>query len=319
GDAMVDILAMTTPDFLAGEKMANGQMQVIKTEAEARRLEDAMVMKQVVAGGSSANSMAGLAMLGRKAAFIGQVADDDHGGTFVADLARTGVTTPKSTRQTPPGTGRCLIFVTPDGERTMNTWRGASETLVLSSADETEIAAADTLLLEAYLWDQSGPRVAMRRAADIAKTAGRRIAFTLAAKRMVENNRADLLSLMRDGMIDLLFANEEEALALMQTSNIDGAVSALRRLVPTSVVTLGQSGALCATAESVVTAPAMANVPVVDTTGAGDLFAAGYLAAESKGEDADTCLRFGAAAAADVIAQVGARPAKGFASRLEAL
>ncbi|MBV7257786.1 adenosine kinase [Pacificimonas sp. WHA3] len=318
GDAMVDILSPATTDLLADEGMVHGQMRVMTSEAEAARLEALMSHRNAVAGGSAANTMAGLAMLGGRAAFIGQVADDEMGDLFTRDLVAVGAAMPKPPQPGPPMTGRCLIFVTPDGERTMNTWRGASETLALTKTDETEIAAAKTILLEAYLWDQPVPRIAMRRAIEIARAAGRRIAFTLAAIRMVENNRHDLLALMADGAIDQLFANEEEVLALTRETTLNDAVAALRALVPLSVVTRGRGGALSVTADGVTEAASVDCLQLRDTTGAGDIFAAGYLAAEANGQDERSCLRLGAAAAADVICAIGARPAPGLAARLTA-
>ncbi len=315
GDAMVDILSPADDALIAREGLPKGEMQVVDAEG-ARYLESLMTAPLAVSGGSGANSMAGLAMLGGRAAFAGQVADDRLGRVFTGDLMSLGVALPKSPNDSGPGTGRCLIFVTPDGERTMNTFRGASETLELAPADEGEIAAARMLYLEAYLWDQAVPRRAMRRALAVAREAGREIAFTTSAVQMVERNRADINALIAGGDLDLIFANEAELLALTQAADFDGAMRAMQDRAPLVIVTRSEKGAVALYEGETIAVPASPARRVADTTGAGDLFAAGFFAGRTRNLPLADCLQLGAKAAADVISEIGARPAPGLAERL---
>ncbi|MGB3721627.1 MAG: adenosine kinase [Pacificimonas sp.] len=315
GDAMVDILSPASEALIAREGLPRGEMRVIDAD-EARRLESLMPAPHAVSGGSAANSMAGLAMLSGRAAFVGQVADDRLGRVFTNNLSALDVALPKTPNTSGPGTGRCLIFVTPDGERTMNTFRGASETLELAPADDAEIAAADMIYLEAYLWDQTVPRRAMRRALTVAREAGRQVAFTTSAVQMVERNRADINALIADARLDLIFANEAELLALTRAVDFDGAMRAMQDRAPLVIVTRSEKGAVALYEGEAIAVPAVPVARVADTTGAGDLFAAGFFAGGARGLPLADCLELGAKAAADVISEIGARPAPGLSERL---
>jgi sugar/nucleoside kinase (ribokinase family) len=260
-------------------------------------------------GGSAANTMAGVAALGGRAGFVGQVADDQLGEIFSHDIRALGVefvTPPKSGGEP---TGRCLILVTPDAQRTMNTFRGAAHELSADALDPQQIRDAAILYLEAYLWRSEGPRNAMREALRIAHEAGRKVALTLSDIACIGPHREDFLALIDSGGLDLLFANEAEIQALADVSGRDAAIDAIAGKVPLVVVTCGAEGALAIDHGRRVSVPAARiGRGVVDTTGAGDLFAAGFLVGYSHDRPIEQSLRMGAIAAAEVISHFGARP-----------
>ena len=307
GDAMVDVIAPADDAFLVREGLPKGSMRLIDA-AEAARLYALMGPAKATSGGSAANTAAGLAALGRRVGFVGQVADDQLGAIFAHDLRAQGVEygTPRCADGTP--TGRCLILVTPDAQRTMNTHAGASHRLTVADLDEGQIRDAAILYLEAYLWAAPGPRAAMQRAAGIARDAGRRVAFTLSDVACIRRDRDALVELIDAGLVDLLFGNEAEICAIASEPDFDGAVSKLAARVPLLVATCGAQGALAVDRGERVTVPAVWVTSVVDTTGAGDLFAAGFLAGDAEGRPTAQCLRMGALAASEVIAHYGARP-----------
>jgi sugar/nucleoside kinase (ribokinase family) len=307
GNAIVDVIADADDAFLASEGMHKGAMRLID-EAEATRLYDAMGPAREASGGSAANTVAGLASLGLKAGFIGQLADDQLGTIFQHDIRSLGVEF-----DTPPARGigataRCLILVTPDAQRTMNTFLGAAQMLGPEAVDPGHVADATILYLEGYLWDPEGPRTAMYKAMDAARDAGTKIAFTLSDSFVVDRHRADLLRLLTEQRIDILFANEAEILQLAGTAEFDGAVERIASKVPTLVVTRGELGAIARRGNERAQVSAEAIDELVDTTGAGDLFAAGFLAGEAKGLGLEQSLRLGAICAAEVIQHYGARP-----------
>ena len=243
GNAIVDILAQTDDAFLAGEGMTKGAMQLIFSPEEANALYGRMGPGREISGGSAANTLAGIAALGGRTAFIAQVADDQLGQVFAHDIRSAGIRYDTPERAGAPTTGRCLIFVTPDGQRTMNTFLGASHYLPAAALDRSLIADAAYLYIEGYLWDPEEPRAAMRAAIEVAREAGRKIAFTLSAEFVIDRHRADFHALIDQGMIDVLFANEAEIMSLTETADVDAAIAAVEGKVPTVVVTLAEHGA----------------------------------------------------------------------------
>ncbi|MEH3102125.1 adenosine kinase [Sphingomonas adhaesiva] len=308
GNAIVDILSPAQDDFIADNGMTKGAMALVFSPEEADALYARMGPGQEVSGGSAANTIAGMATLGSACAFIGQVADDQLGEVFAHDIRAAGIRFDTPARAGAPTTGRCLIFVTPDGQRTMNTFLGASHYLPADQLDATLIADARYLYLEGYLWDPEEPRAAMRAAIDIARGAGRKVAFTLSAEFVIDRHRAAFHELIDAGLIDVLFANEAEIMFLTETSSVDAAVAAVSGKVPLVVVTLAERGAMAVAGDERVTVPAQPIEKVVDTTGAGDLFAAGFLHGQARGRSLEASLTMGAICAAEVIQHFGARP-----------
>src|SRR5690349_2406023 len=283
-----------------------GGMTLVDADG-ARRLYEAMGPAKEISGGSAANTLAGLAALGAKCAFIGQVADDQFGRVFAHDIRAGGIDFDTPTREAEPPTAQCLIFVTPDAQRTMNTFLGASQYLPAAALDEEAIAAAKVLYLEGYLWDPEEPRAAMRRAIDAARRAGREVAFTLSEVFVIDRHGEDFRALIADGLIDVLFANHTELAALTGESDLEAGIAALKDKVPTLVVTCGAEGATALRKGERATVPSVATT-VVDTTGAGDLFAAGFLHGHVAREPLERCLQRGAICAAEIISHYGARP-----------
>ncbi|MFM5908007.1 MAG: adenosine kinase, partial [Novosphingobium sp.] len=259
-------------------------------------------------GGSAANTLAGLAALGAECAFIGQVADDQLGEVFAHDIRAGGIAFDTPARAGDPPTARCLIFVTPDGQRTMNTFLGASQFLPADALDEAMIASARVLYLEGYLWDPEEPRAAMRRAIAAARGAGRKVAFTLSDAFVISRHGDDFRALIDAGEIDILFANHVELAALTGNDDFDAGVAQLRAKVPTLVVTCGPDGAIATSGDELARVSAEPVERVVDTTGAGDLFAAGFLFGHVRGRSLGDCLRLGSICAAEIISHYGARP-----------
>jgi sugar/nucleoside kinase (ribokinase family) len=309
GDAIVDVIATCDDAFLVEHGLPKGSMQLLDTES-ADRLYAAMGNARETSGGSAANSMAGVAAMGGKAAFIGQVADDQLGEIFRHDMRALGVQfdTPALNSGSPHPTGRCLILVTPDAQRTMNTCPGASHQLKGEALDEELIASASILMLEGYLWGPELPRRAMRRAIEIARNAGRKVAFTLSESVCLAGRREAFTQMINDGGIDLAFMNDHEAMQLTGAGDLGDALATLSAKVPTLVITRGAQGALGIEDGVRVEIPAAPVAQVIDTTGAGDLFAAGFLAARCRGHDLRHCLQTGAVAAAEIISHFGARP-----------
>jgi sugar/nucleoside kinase (ribokinase family) len=307
GDAIVDVIATTTDEFLEQQGLRKGSMQLL-SPGEADRLYDAMGPARESSGGSAANSMAGVAALGLNAAFVGQVARDQLGHIFTHDMHALGVRFDTPPIEAGLPTGRCLILVTPDAQRTMNTCAGASHELTPESLDEALIASASVTFLEGYLWGPEKPREAMLKAAEIAHSAGRSVAFTLSESLCIGDRRAGVLGMVESGIVDILFGNEDELLHLTGRTDLDSACADLSRSVSTLVATRGAAGAIAVTGEHRIERPAAPVERVVDTTGAGDLFAAGFLAARCRNLPLERCLETGATAASEVISHFGARP-----------
>lgn len=307
GNAIVDILAQAEDSFIEEIGVAKGSMQLIFSPEDADALYAKMGPGREISGGSAANTMAGIAALGGRTAFIGQVADDQLGQVFAHDIRAAGVDFDTAVRPGQPATARCLIFVTPDGQRTMNTFLGASQFLPASALDEQLIANGAILYLEGYLWDPEEPRAAMRKAIEIARAAGRKVAFTLSDVFCISRHGDDFRKLIEDGMIDILFANENELLALCQREEFEAAVQHLHGKVPVLVVTRSEKGAIALVGGERVEVPAEPIARLVDTTGAGDMFAAGFLHGQAQGRSVRDSLRLGALCAAEIIQHYGAR------------
>jgi sugar/nucleoside kinase (ribokinase family) len=307
GNAIVDVISSETDAFIATEGLTKGGMQLIDA-ARATELYGRMGPAKEISGGSAANTIAGIAALGGSCGFVGQVADDQLGTVFTHDIRAIGVTFATPARGAEPPTAQCLILVTPDGQRTMNTFLGASQYLPACALDRGLIESAAVLYLEGYLWDPEEPRAAMRDAIGIAKSAGRQVAFTLSDAFVIDRYRADFMAMIEAGDIDILFANEVEIRSLTQNDDFDGAVAAIAAKVPMLVVTCGAQGALAVTKGETVRVNAEPVEAVVDTTGAGDLFAAGFLAGQAQGRSIQDSLTMGAICAAEVISHYGPRP-----------
>jgi sugar/nucleoside kinase (ribokinase family) len=307
GNAIVDVLARTEDDFLVRQGMNKGGMALID-EGRAQSIYDAMGSTVEISGGSAANTIVGIASLGSRGAFVGKVKDDELGRAFSHDIRAAGVafTTPAATSG--PSTGRCYVLVTPDGERTMNTFLGAAQDLHPSDIDEGMIASSAIVYLEGYLWDPKNAKDAFLKAAKIAHQSERKVALSLSDAFCVDRWRDEFLQLMRSGTVDLIFANEAELQSLYQTSDFDTAMKALRADIDIAVVTRGEKGCLVIGPDGNEAVSAYPVKKVVDTTGAGDLFAAGFLSGLARGADDRTCGRLGALAAGEVIQHLGARP-----------
>ncbi|PSC04803.1 adenosine kinase [Alsobacter soli] len=307
GNAIVDVLARTDDDFLVANNLNKGSMRLIE-EDEAERLFNAMGPATVISGGSVANSIVGVASFGGRGAYIGKVKADEVGRHFTHDIRAIGVHFPTAPATDGPATARSFILVTPDGERTMNTYLGACQNLRPEDVDAEVVAASSIVYLEGYLWDRDHAKQAFRHAAQLAHAAGRRVALTLSDSFCVDRYRDEFLDLMRTGALDIVFANESELKSLYQTADFATAVAALRDENLLGVVTRSEEGCLVVTREETQAVDAFPIDNLVDTTGAGDLFAAGFLFGVARDMDAVTCARLGGLAAAEVIQHVGARP-----------
>ncbi|QIG81166.1 adenosine kinase [Stakelama tenebrarum] len=308
GNAIVDVLAQSSDEFIVEQGMTKGSMQLVFSPEEADALYAKMGPGREVSGGSAANTVAGIASLGGKCGFIGQVADDELGQIFKHDINSVGIHYDTAPRAGDPTTARCLIFVTPDGQRTMNTFLGASQFLPESALDKDLIAKGAILYLEGYLWDPEEPRQAMRAAIDVARSNGRKVAFTLSDVFCISRHGDDFRKLIADGLVDILFANENELLALADLEDFDAAVEKIAPQVPVLVVTRSEKGAIALTGGERAEVSAEAIDKVVDTTGAGDLFAAGFLRGQAQGKSVADSLRMGSVCAAEIISHYGARP-----------
>ncbi|WP_133366272.1 adenosine kinase [Qipengyuania sediminis] len=307
GNAIVDVMAPCRDALVAELGLERGGMALIDAE-RAREIYAAMGPAKEISGGSAANTLAGMAALGARCAFIGQVADDQLGEVFQHDIRAGGIAFDTPARVGDPPTGRCLILVTEDGERTMNTLLGASQFLAPESIDETLIAGAGVLYLEGYMWDPEEPRAAMRRAIKAARAAGRKVAFTASESFIIDLHRGDFLELLEAGEIDILFVNEHELAALTGERAFEAGLAAAAAKVPLLVATRGAAGAVAVEGGERAEVAAEPVARVVDTTGAGDLFAAGFLTGHIRGEPLARALKIGAICAAEVIGHYGARP-----------
>jgi len=306
GNAIVDVLAHADDRFLAEHGLAKGTMTLIDG-ARAEALYAAMGPGIEVSGGSAGNTMAGIASLGGHGAFIGKVRNDQLGGIFRHDIRAAGVAFETAAASDGPPTARCLIFVTPDAQRTMNTYLGAAVELSPADLDAAAIAAAQVTYLEGYLWDPPAAKEAFLTAAKIAHDAGRKVALSLSDPFCVERHRDSFRDLVH-GHVDLLFANEVEIAALYRTDGFDAALQAVRGQCEIAVLTRSAKGAVILAGDEVHVVDAAPVAKIVDTTGAGDLYAAGFLYGFTRAKSLYECGRIGAIAAAEVISHVGARP-----------
>jgi sugar/nucleoside kinase (ribokinase family) len=316
GNALVDMIAMVDDDFLGVHDMVKGSMALIETD-RAVQLSQAVGASTRTSGGSGANTLAGIASLGGDVAFIGKVADDEFGAVFADDMKKIGVDFRSSGSDSSVPTGRCIIAVTPDAQRTMNTFLGISTQLSFGDISSDVIAAGAILYLEGYLFDRDEAKDAFRKAAALAHSYGRVVSLTLSDSFCVDRHRADFQSLVKND-IDILFANEDELKSLYETTDFDAAVQLLRKDCHIAAVTRSEKGSVIVTRDDVHEVPAAPVSQVVDTTGAGDLFAAGFLRGLTQGKGLTSCARIGAIAAAEVISHVGPRPLVSLASLLPA-
>ena len=307
GNAIVDVIANASDNFLEQEGLVKGSMRLVDPE-EAERLYSHMGPAHQVSGGSAGNTAAGIAALGGRAGFIGQVAPDQLGDFYRHDLQATGVQFITPAKDVGVPTARSMILVTPDGHRTMNTFLGAAQHLPSSALDEGQIRDSAILYLEGYLWDPETPRYAMVRAIEVARLGGRKVAFTLSDTFCVDRHREGFNQLIDGGKVDILFANQAEIEALAGIAHLGSALAVVAPKVETLVVTCSERGALAMRGGERVDVPAEPIKALVDTTGAGDLFAAGFLFGTARGKDLQESLRLGAICAAEVIQHYGARP-----------
>jgi len=307
GNAIFDVLVKTDEGFLAKHGMTKGGMALID-EARAAAIYRDMGPATEMSGGSAANTIVGLASFGARSAYVGKVRDDQIGRLYSHDIRAAGVTFETKPAADGPATGCSYILVTPDGERTMNTFLGAAQELTPADIDEAQVAAASVIYLEGYLWDPKSAKDAFVKAATIAHGAGRQVALTLSDAFCVDRYRGEFVDLMRGGTVDLVFANEAELHSLYQTSDFDTALTQLRADVKLGVVTRSAKGCVVASKDGIAMVPAFPIREMVDTTGAGDLFAAGFLFGLVRGTSHEVAGRLGALAAAEIIQHIGARP-----------
>jgi sugar/nucleoside kinase (ribokinase family) len=306
GNAIVDVLSHVDDAVIDGLPVNKGGMTLIGA-VEAQDLYGTLGPGVECSGGSAANTVVGAAMLGVRTAFVGRVRDDQLGQVFTHDIRAAGVRFDTAPATDGPETAVCMVMVTPDAHRTMCTHLGASIELGPDDVDEALVRDSAVLYLEGYLWDPPGAREAMRRAIHIAKDEGRAVALSLSDPFAVDRHRADFLDLV-DNDVDILFANEHELTSLYGTDDLDRAFNEVMPLVKVAACTRGEHGAVIVGDGETHVIPAEPAGQVVDTTGAGDLFAAGFLAGWTQGRNLHDCGRMGAVAAAEVISHLGARP-----------
>jgi len=306
GNAIVDVIARCDEDFLAREGLTKGSMQLVSQEQSAA-LYTRMGQALETSGGSAGNTVAGIASLGGRAAFIGKVANDQLGEIFAHDITAIGVHFDVEPLVGGPSSGRSLINVTPDGQRTMCTFLGAANELTADDIEPALIEDAAAVYLEGYLFDLAEARRAFAKAAGLARANGRTIAFTLSDGFMVDRHREALRQFVST-QVDLLFANEAELLSLCETDDFAGALDALGRQVKLAAVTRGPAGSVIVAGDQRIVVEAVRLEKIVDTTGAGDQYAAGFLFGLAQGRPLEACARLGSLAAAEVISHVGPRP-----------
>lgn len=306
GNAIIDVIAQVSDDFLAEENIAKDAMSLID-EARADHLTARFTNATVAAGGSAANTVTGISSFGGKTGYIGKVADDDLGAQFTREFRAAGVAFDTPPRAGTPATARSLIAVTPDGHRSMNTYLGASTLLNADDIDGGLITAGKILFLEGYLFDRDEAKTAFVRAAEIAKSAQRQVALTLSDKFCVDRHRESFRHLVA-GHVDILFANESEILSLYECEDLGTAIEAARKDCPVVAVTRSSTGSLIVTNKDTIDVKAFPVADVIDTTGAGDQYAAGFLFGYAHQRPLPECGALASLAAAEVISHMGPRP-----------
>jgi sugar/nucleoside kinase (ribokinase family) len=306
GNAMVDVIVHADDGFLARQGLTKGAMTLVDGD-RAQELYAAMPPAVEISGGSAGNTIAGVASLGSRAAYIGKVSADQLGDVFRHDIRALGVTFDVPPASSGTATGRCLIFVTADAQRTMQTFLGAGAELDPGDVDETLVASSAVSYMEGYLWDPPGAKQAFLKAAAIAHAAGRKIAISLSDPFCVERHRDEFLDLLQHH-VDILFANEAEVMSLYQLDRFDDALARVRDVCDVAALTRSEKGAVIVTPDGTHIVPADPVAAVIDTTGAGDLYAAGFLHGYTRGLSPALCGRIGAIAAAEVVSHFGARP-----------
>ena len=316
GNAIVDIIASCEDDFLVQENIAKGAMNLIDAK-RAEHLYSVMGPAIETSGGSAGNSAAGISSLGGKAAYFGKVSDDHLGRVFKHDIEAIGVHYDTYSLNGAPPTARSMIFVTPDGERSMNTFLGACVELAPEDIDETIVADSAVTFFEGYLWDPPQAKDAIRKAADIAHANNRKMSMSLSDAFCVDRYRSEFLELMRSGTVDLVFANDGEIKSLYETSSFNDAIAAVRKDCEMSIITKGAEGSMVVSHDKTISIDAHPIDKLVDSTGAGDLYAAGFLFGITNDRNMEDCARIGSLAAAEVIQHVGPRPQTSLKTMLE--
>ena len=306
GNAIVDIISHEAEDFLSRHHLVKNSMSLVDEET-ALAIYKEMHPAVQASGGSAANTMAGIALLGASPGYIGKVKDDELGKFFAHDIEVIGVNHLVKPTSSGPPTARSMVLVTPDGSRTMNTYLGASSTLYTDEINHDEVASADFLYCEGYIWDIETTKKAIRLAISIAKEAGNKVSFTLSDTFCVERHHQEWLELI-SGPVDVLFGNEAEFLALSGCPTLEGAIDWIRGKVEIACITEAQNGSTIVTTGHTIGIDPHQVDKVVDSTGAGDLYASGFLYGLIKGLDLKTCGEIGSLAAAEVISHTGARP-----------
>jgi sugar/nucleoside kinase (ribokinase family) len=306
GNALVDVIAHADDSFIHQHELVKGAMTLVDTD-RALYLYRALGGAVEMSGGSAANTMCGVASFGGTAAYIGKVSDDELGKVFGHDCRAVGVQFRPGAPAVDTPTGRCIIVVTPDAQRTMNTYLGVSSLLSPSDVDTETVAKGDVLYMEGYLFDRPEAKDAFRYAAQVAHANDRLVSLTLSDSFCVDRHRDDFRALVTDE-VDLLFGNESELMSLYQVDSMDEALRAVRKDCSLAVITVGAEGCMVVTEDDVLHAPAQPVDKVLDTTGAGDLFAAGFLYGYTRRRSLVDCAQYGAIAAAEVISHVGPRP-----------
>lgn len=317
GNAIVDLIAPASDAFLAEHNITKGAMTLIFDEAQVEKLHSAMAEAKTVSGGSGANTIAGIASLGGKAAYIGKVSNDALGDLFTNEINEIGVAYDTARHENGPATARCMINVTPDGQRSMCTYLGCSPLMESVDLDEAKIGASKILFLEGYLFDREEAKAAFVSAAEIAKKHGRKVALTLSDLFCVSRHKDSFLQLVKNH-IDILFANEAEILALYDTQNFDEAVALASTDCEIVALTRSEKGSVIAGFGEVYEIGAEPIAKVIDTTGAGDLYAAGVLFGLASGRELESCGKLGAMCAFEIISHFGPRPEQSLADMARA-
>ena len=306
GNAMVDIIASVTEDFILTHNLTKASMMLVDDD-RSRHLHAHVTPNMMSSGGSVANTSHGLASLGGRSGFIGKIADDDLGRVFATDLHEAGVSFFPAPKGHGLPTGRCVIVVTPDGQRTMNTFLGAGAVLCPADISREAVQSAEWVFLEGYLFDKDDAKEAFRVAAQYAHEAGRKVALTLSDSFCVQRHHADFYNLVCEE-VDLLFANEHELAVLFGTDDFAASVRVLREKCPLAVVTRSKQGSVVVSGDEYIEVPALPVDPIVDATGAGDMYAAGFLYGLTHGKSLEQCAEIGTICAAEVIMHMGPRP-----------